>query len=274
MNARLLNRILTTALIVVMVLWLAVPFAMALLWSMVDPSTPWSYPDVLPPKLSFGRWEQMWATTSLPTALINSYSLAPAAGLLTLILGAPTAYAFARLDFPGKSVAQILMLTPLVMPGFVVAIFFSSMLFSLGIFARYPAILLGHVVLYLPYAVRILTVSFSQIRADVENAARDLGAGPLSVFRVAWWPVLKPGIMAAFLIVFILSLEEFALAFIVGSPDFTTITTILYSYLGYNFIRPNAAVVALILVVPNVLLMLGLERLMKSVNPANVSGKG
>ena len=53
-----------------------------------------------------------------------------------------------------------------------------------------------------------------------------------------------------------------------------SIPTILFSYLGYDFIRPNAAVVALILVVPNVLLMLVLERLLQSANPANVSGKG
>ena len=64
------------------------------------------------------------------------------------------------------------------------------------------------------------------------------------------------------------------MAFIVGSPDFTTIPTILYSYLGYNFIRSDAAVVSLVLIVPNVLLMLFLERLLQSVNPSNVSGKG
>jgi putative spermidine/putrescine transport system permease protein len=126
----------------------------------------------------------------------------------------------------------------------------------------------------MPYAVRILSVSFGQVREDVIRAARDLGAGPVSVARTAYLPVLKPGLSAAFLIVFVLSIEEFALSFVIGSPDFITIPTILYSYLGYDFIRPNAAVVALILVVPNVALMLVLERLLQSANPANISGKG
>ncbi|MGV2101230.1 ABC transporter permease [Rhizobium sp. 21-4511-3d] len=274
MSYRSIERILIAAVIVIMVLWLAIPFAMALLWSLVDPSQAWSYPDLLPPKISFERWLVIWNTTSLPTAILNSYSLAPLAAILTVLMGAPTAFAFGRLDFPGKALAQLLMLLPLVMPGFVVAIFFGALLFSLGFFARYPAILFGQVVLFLPYAVRILTVSFSQVRTDVVNAARDLGASRLAIFRVAYLPVLKPGIMAALLIVFIMSIEEFALAFVVGSPDFTTIPTILYSYIGYNFIRPNAAVVALILVVPNVILMLILERLLQSANPASVSGKG
>jgi putative spermidine/putrescine transport system permease protein len=274
MKRSYLSTTLTVLFISAMAAWLIIPFGMALLWSMVDPGQAWSYPDILPPKLSFGRWVEMWNTTSLATALLNSYSLAPVAGLTTVLLAMPTAYAFGRLEFRGKSLAQVLVLVPLIMPGFVTAIFFASLLLSLGFFARYPAILLGHVVLLMPFAVRILTVSFGQVRQDVINAARDLGGSPLAVFRAAYLPVLKPGIFAAFLMVFILSIEEFALAFVVGSPAFTTIPTILYSYLGYNFIRPNAAVVALILVVPNVLLMLVLERLLQSANPANVSGKG
>lgn len=274
MNSSSLSRILAIAFSVVMIVWLAVPFGMAVLWSLVDPSEPWSYPDLFPQKLSFERWRIVWETTSLPRALINSYTLAPVAGICTLLLAAPTAYAFAREDFPGKTAAQIAVLVPLVLPGFVTAVFFSSILLSLGIFAKYPAILLGHIVLFMPYAVRILTVSFSQVRQDTINAARDLGASSWGIFRAAYWPVLKPGVFAAFLIVFVLSIEEFAIAFIVGVPTFTTVPTILYSYLGFEFVRTNAAVVALILVVPNVLLMLVLERLLQSANPANVSGKG
>lgn len=274
MSAKRLNTILAGLLTVTLVLWIAIPFAMALLWSLVDPGTAWSYPDLLPPALSFERWRIMWETSSLKTAMINSYSLAPVAGFAAIILGAPTAFAFGRLEFPGKSAAQVLMLTPIILPGFVIAVFFASILVSFGAYSRYLAILLGHVVLFMPYAVRILSISFAQVNQAVVNAARDLGASPAGVFRAAYWPVIKPGLFAAFLIVFILSIEEFALAFIVGSPSFTTIPTILYSYLGYDFIRPNAAVVAIVLVVPNVLLLLVLERLMQSANPANVSGKG
>ena len=274
MPANRLNTILGSLLIITLLLWILIPFAMALLWSLVDPGTSWSYPDLLPPALSFDRWKIMWETSSLKTAMINSYTLAPVAGVIAILLGAPTAYAFARLDFPGKGIAQVLMLTPIVLPGFVTAVFFASILVSFGAYSRYLAILLGHVVIFMPYAVRILSVSFTQVNPEVVNAARDLGASPIGVFRAAYWPVIKPGVFASFLIVFILSIEEFGLAFIVGSPSFTTIPTILYSYLGYDFIRPNAAVVAIILVVPNVALLLVLERLMQSANPANVSGKG
>jgi putative spermidine/putrescine transport system permease protein len=273
-KAGTLNRVLMIVLMTACAIWLVVPFTMAVLWSMVDPQTGWEYPDLLPPSLTLLRWAEVWTTTALPQALANSYMLAPTVAVITLILASPTAYCFARFDFPGKGLAQILTLLPLVVPGFVLAIFFSSLIFSLGIYSRFLSILMAHCVLFLPYAIRVMTVAFGQVRQDLIDAARDLGASPLAVFRAAYMPALLPGVLASLIIVFIQSIEEFAIAFIVGAPDFTTIPSILYSYLGYNFIRPNAAVVSLILVVPNVLLMLGLERLLKSANPAQSGVKG
>lgn len=269
-----LNRALMVLLLTVVAIWLFVPFTMAVLWSLVDPETGWNFPDLLPPSLTVLRWVEVWTTTALPQAIANSYLLAPTVAVVTLILASPTAYCFARYDFPGKGLAQVTTLLPLVVPGFVLAIFFSSLIFSLGIYSHFLSILMAHCVLFLPYAIRIMTVSFGQVRQDLVDAARDLGASPFAVFRAAYLPALLPGILASLIIVFIQSIEEFAIAFIVGAPNFTTIPSILYSYLGYNFIRPNAAVVSLILVVPNVLLMLGLERLLKSANPAQMGGKG
>ncbi len=274
MSSKILNRTLLITLLIVCFFSLVIPIGLAVLWSVVDPDYTWSYPDLFPKALSFERWVMIWQTTSLKQTMINSYSLAFTAMIVTLILSMPTAYAFGRLDFSGKNIAQILILLPLVVPGFVIAIFFSSFLFSLGIYSKFWGILLGHTILFLPYAIRILSVSFSTVRDDLIEAARDLGASSISIFRNVYMPALKPGILSALIIVFIRSMEEFALSFIIGSPDFTTVPTILYSYLGYQFIRSNAAVVSLILVIPNVILMLILERFLKTANPATIVGKG
>ncbi|MBO8134206.1 ABC transporter permease [Dickeya fangzhongdai] len=269
-----LNRLLVAVILLLGTVWLILPFAMAVLWSLVDPSHPWAYPDVFPPVLSLLRWRELWHNTSLPDALLHSYLLAPMVTLTCLLLAMPTAYAFGRLSFPGKGLAQALTLLPIVLPGFVVAIFFSSLLTRLGVYSRFMGIFLGHTVLFLPYAIRILSVSFSQVRQDLVDAARNLGASRREIFRVAYWPALQSGMMAAMIMVFILSIEEFSVSYIVGAPDFITVPTILYSYLGYNFIRPNAAVVSLILVVPNVVLMLLMERCLKNVPASAFVNKG
>jgi len=260
------NRILIGLLIVVGTVWIFLPIVMATLWSLVDPSEPWAYPDAFPRKLSFVRWADLWNTTQLPTAMRNSYLLAPMAGAATLVFASPTAYAFGRRQFRGKAVAQVAALLPIVLPGFVIAIFFSSILIQLNIFNRYLSILLGHTILFLPYAIRILTVSFAQVPQDLIDAARDLNANALVRFRSIYLPLMIPGYVASFIIIVILSIEEFAVAFVVGAPDFTTIPTILYSNLsGYSFVRPNAAVISLILVIPNIIALVFLERLLGSV---------
>ncbi|VAW19426.1 Putative ABC transporter of substrate X, permease subunit II [hydrothermal vent metagenome] len=270
-----LNRVLLWALFILCIIWLVVPFTMAVLWSLVDPAQTWSADKLLPPVMSFYRWRFLWENSSLKVAMFNSYTLAISAALLTLTLSLPTSYALGRMEFPGKEAAKLLVLLPLVVPSFVTAIFFSAILFQIGLTSwRFGAILFAHAILFSPYAIRIMSVSFEQVRQDHIDAARDLGASALMRWRVAYLPALKPGILATLLIVFIQSIEEFAIAFIVGSPNFTTITTLLYTNLGLSFIRPNAAVLSLILVVPNIILMLFLERLLRSANPALSSGKG
>lgn len=275
MSAQRLNQILLVLLVSLTAIWLIVPFSMAILWSLVDPAEPWTADKLVPPVMSFYRWRDMWENSSLQTALVNSYLLAPSAAIAALALAMPTAFALGRIRFPGREVCKILALLPLIVPPFVTSIFFTSMLYQLGLHTwRFGAILFAHAIVFMPYAIRIMTVSFEQVHSDHIDAARDLGASAWARWKVAYLPALKPGIFASLLIVFIQSIEEFALAFIVGSPDFTTIPTLLYGTLGQDFVRPNAAVLSLILVVPNVILMLILERLLKSANPALSSGKG
>lgn len=275
MSHTVLNRALFLLLLLGAFVWLVLPFSQAALWSLVDPSEPWTADQLLPPVMSFARWADMWQNSLLKQALATSYSIAPVAAILSLSLALPTAYTLGRIAFPGRNAAKLACLLPLVVPGFVTAIFFSSLLFQLGLnSSRYGAIVFAHAVLNLPYSIRIMTVSFEQVRQDHIDAARDLGASPWARFRVAYLPALKPGIMASLLIIFIQSIEEFAIAYIVGTPDIVTVPTLLFSALGQDFVRPNAAVLSLILVVPNVILMLILERLMKSANPTLSSGKG
>ncbi|MFA0146467.1 ABC transporter permease [Vibrio lentus] len=259
--------------ILVNLLWLGVPFAMAIIWSLVDPNHPWSYPDLLPQVLSFGRWIEVWETTSLPEALRNSYSVAPAVAILTITLAMPTAYAFGRMEFRGKKLAEMVSLLPMVMPSMILAVFFSAMLLELGLTDPYVNIVIAHTVLALPYAIRILSAGFKAIPQDLIDACSDMGAGKIGTFKHAFLPMLKPSLLASSIFCLVISIEEFNMSYVLGAPDFITVPTILYSFLGYSFIRPDAAVVSLILVIPNVLLMLLIERLLKGNYLSQSTGK-
>lgn len=272
-NGKLVNKLAVGLFVAVNFFWLGVPFIMALIWSLVDPEHPWSYPDVMPPVLSFGRWADMWENSGLVEALQNSYTIAPAVAILTVLFALPTAYAFGRIDFRGKRLAEVITLLPLVMPGMIIGVFFSAMLIALDFSNAYVGIVVGHTVLALPYAIRILSASFKSVPQDLIEASRDLGGNSWTTFKHAYLPMLKPGMLASLIFCLVISIEEFNVAFVLGSPDYVTVPTILYSYLGYSFIRPNAAVVSLILVIPNVILMLVIERLLKGNYLAESTGK-
>ncbi|NOJ07669.1 ABC transporter permease [Vibrio splendidus] len=259
--------------VLVNLVWLGVPFAMAIIWSLVDPNHPWSYPDLLPQVLSFGRWIEVWEATSLPEALRNSYSVAPAVAILTITLAMPTAYAFGRMEFRGKKLAEMVSLLPMVMPSMILAVFFSAMLLELGLTDPYVNIVIAHTVLALPYAIRILSAGFKAIPQDLIDACADMGAGKFGTFKHAFLPMLKPSLLASSIFCLVISIEEFNMSYVLGAPDFITVPTILYSFLGYSFIRPDAAVVSLILVIPNVLLMLLIERLLKGNYLSQSTGK-
>lgn len=272
-NGRLIVRISLLFFILVNLVWLGLPFSMAILWSLVDPQHPWSYPDLFPQVLSINRWIQVWQQTSLSEALFNSYTIAPAVAMLSLLLSLPTAYAFGRMTFRGKAVAEMLTLIPLVMPGMIIGIFFSAMLMNLNISNPFISIVLGHTVLTVPYSIRIMSAGFKAVPQDLIDASRDLGASHWGTFCNAFLPMLKPSFLAALIFCLVRSLEEFSISYVLGAPDFITVPTILYSFLGYSFVRPDAAVVSMILVIPNVVLMVIIEKLLKGNYLSQSTGK-
>ncbi|GAA0427560.1 spermidine/putrescine ABC transporter permease [Acrocarpospora corrugata] len=251
-------------LIAVAVVVVGVPVLMAVAWSLVDPDHPWSYPDVLPPSLSLFQWEFVFRVTGIVPAIGTSYLLAGCATVLAFLLALPMAYAIHRFDFRGKEAIRILMLLPLIIPGMIVALFLSRAFDFLGLSQTFLGLVLGHTLLGMPYMARLLTTSFEAIPRDVSDAASNLGASELVKFRLVYLPMVTPGIFAGGIFTFIASMEEFALTFVIGTPDYQTIPTVLFSFLGERLVRAHAAVVSLILLVPNMILLFAAERFLKS----------
>lgn len=158
------------------------------------------------------------------------------------------------------------------------ALFYSVKVSILGAFGAvllsYPlALWLRHTVLTLPYSIRIMSAGFKAVPQDLIDASRDLGASHWGTFCNAFLPMLKPSFLAALIFCLVRSLEEFSISYVLGAPDFITVPTILYSFLGYSFVRPDAAVVSMILVIPNVVLMVIIEKLLKGNYLSQSTGK-
>jgi len=203
----------------------------------------------------------------------HQFALAPIVTVLSFFLSLPTAYAIGRLDFPGKDALRILILLPIVLLAMVIAMFLSRTFYAAGLAQTFLGLVIGHTLLSMPYMLRILATSFESIPQDVIDAAKNLGAGRFALVREILVPMIMPGLLAGAVFTFITSLEEFNLTFVIGTPTFQTIPTVLFDYLGYHFVRTNAAVVSIILMVPSIALLFIAERYLKSEYLSSAFGK-
>ena len=253
--------------------WIGAPLLMAVLWSLVNPDYPWTYPQVFPRALSLHFWQDVFTHNGIVRAIVTSYTIAPLVVLLSVALALPTSYVLGRRPVRAKKLIMTLVLLPIIAPGIVVALFLSRVFAAFGLAQTFPGLVLGHTLLGLPYMVRVLTTSFSAISQDIIDAAENLGAGVWARIVDVFLPMIRPAMVAGTIFVFITSLEEFNLTFVIGTPTFQTIPTILYSFLGYNFARANASVISLVLMVPNILILLIVERFIKSDYLSSALGK-
>ncbi len=255
---------LTLFFVIVQLIWVGIPILMAVMWSLVDPKNPWSFPNMFPPSFSFAQWEYVFKYTNIARALRTSYSIAPLAVLLSFVLSLPTDYIMGRKKIPGKKIFMLVVLLPIIMPGMVVALFLSRVFANFGLSQSFFGLVLAHTLMGMPYMIRVLTTSFQSIPQDVIDAAENLGATTFVKIKDIFLPMIRPGLLAGMIFAFIVSIEEFNLTFIIGTPTFETIPTILFSFMGYNFIRTNASVVALIMMTPNIIMLFVVERFLKS----------
>jgi len=206
----------------------------------------------------------MLAVPELGQALGRSLLIAAIVTLLCAGLGLPTGYALGRGRFRGRRAIEVMVLTPLMMPGIVLAIGLGGLFMRLGLGQTLAGVVLVQTVVVLPLAIRIIAATAQSIPADLIDAATNLGAGPAALGRHILVPLLLPGLLASALLSFIASLEEFLLSFVVGMPTVQTLPMLLWAYLGgRSAILSYAAVVTVALLIPTLLVLVVVERFLK-----------
>ena len=166
--------------------------------------------------------------------------------LLTLLLGLPAAYLFARYDFPGKALLRALTAVPFMLPTVVVAAGFNALLgprgwVNLGLMRTLElnappvdflgtlgAILVAHIFYNTTIVIRVVGSALAQLDPRLENAARSLGANG----RRVWWhvtlPLLQQSLLAAGILVFLFDFTSFGVILLLGGPGFATLEVETY----------------------------------------------
>ena len=168
--------------------------------------------------------------------------------LAGLALGVPASLGLARYRFPGREGVNLLLLLPLVVPGVVAgtAIYVfqveTEILTRLPLVASLPGLVLAHVIITIPWTVRLVTASLIGFDRSVEEAAQNLGAGPWTTFRRVTLPLIRPGVVAAALFGFIISFGNLEMTLFLVGPGRTTLPIAILQYLEWRIDPVIAAV--------------------------------
>ena len=263
----------SVAIVTLVLLLILLPLGMVFLYAF---STKWFANHWWWPQEMGTKWIlSIFQTENLVNSLINSYVLAAFTTFATLVITFPAAYvlgtrARAATGWPAH-VVETLSNLPLAFPTITVALGLIPLYSALGLMSTFTGIVLCHMIMAVPYALRAMVGSFLMVPPELEEAARNLGASRLYVMRKIYLPLVWSGVLAAGIFAFSWSLNEFVLVLLLGFPDIETIPVQIYQFVGGYYLHPQkAAALGLFLLLPALALMYIVERSLKgaSVVPA------
>ena len=190
-------------------------------------------------------YHQFLVNADLRASLETSAIIAALSSLGAVVLGILASIALTRRRFHGKAAVSALLLSPLVIPYVVFGISLLLLFHQLGVPRSLLTVVIGHIVITLPYTILVIVPRLSQIDVSLEEAAFDLGASRVRTFRSITLPLILPAVVSAFLIAFTTSFDEYAVAsFVVGTR--VTFPIYLYSALRFPDQLPQVIAVAVV----------------------------
>ena len=196
-----------------------------------------------------------------------SIGLGALSSTICLVIAVPASLALARYEFPGKAALSAFLLSPLMIPHVVLGIAFLRFFTQVGLSGTFPALLIAHVVVIFPFALRLTLSSAVGMDRSIEQAAVSLGAGDWTVFRRVTLPLILPGLISGWALAFIQSFDEVTMSIFLAAPGIETLPVRMFLYIQDN-IDPlvtsvSASVIAITLLALVVLdRLFGLERVL------------
>jgi putative spermidine/putrescine transport system permease protein len=193
-------------------------------------------------------------------AFVLSVKLAGLASLVTVALSFLAAYGLVRHPVRGSGIMLNLFTSPLVVPAVVFGIAMLQFVNRLGLYNRLAGLLLAHVVIVTPYAIRTLHATLQAVPEETEWAAMCLGATRARMMLAITLPLCARGLVTAFLFCFLLSFSEVTMTIFMTGPAYQTLPIRIYNYLA-DRIDPTVAAVSSMVIAVSVVPILILNHL-------------
>jgi putative spermidine/putrescine transport system permease protein len=212
-----------------------------------------------PPGFSLKWYGEFIKRPEFVDSVIVSVVVAVCASLVATALGTAAAIALVRYKFFGRKFLQQLFVAPLSLPGLIFGLALLQFLARYGIPRNVVTMVLAHIIITMPFAIRFITVALVGVDRNVEMAAQSLGASRWRTFRYVTLPLIRPGVVASLVFAFILSFDEVAASLFVSSPSAMTLPVRIFVYIDQNY-DPLVTSVSSLLVFAALIAIIILER--------------
>nr|WP_221474095.1 ABC transporter permease [Planomonospora venezuelensis] len=222
--------------------FLYAPIAVLVVMSFNSGDSPYSFEG-----LSLKWYGELAGNAEIGKGLVNTLVVAAGSTVLSTVLGTLLAVGMAR--HSRSKVLDAIGVLPAVLPDLVLAIgllvFYASIRMTLGL----HSVLLAHTVFGMAFVAAVVRTRLAHADTSLEEASRDLGAGPVTTFFRITLPQLAPGIAAGALLAFTLSVDEFVIAFFTAAPTEPTLPIVIYSMVRFGVTPEINALATLLLAV-------------------------
>ena len=206
------------------------------------------------------RWyEKLLENKLLVRSVKNSLIVAGVTTVLSTTIGTLAALALGRFRFKGKLFTQAALFLPIIIPeivlGAALVTFFGVVQLRLSIWT----VILAHVVFSISYVAIVVRARLSGFDRSLEEAAMDLGAGPIETFFRVTFPLILPGVVAGALLVFTLSIDDYVITSFVAGVGATTLPLQIYSMIKVG-VTPEVNAVSTLLLLVTVLMIVAAQR--------------
>jgi putative spermidine/putrescine transport system permease protein len=219
-----------------------------------------SYLSFPPPGFSLHWYRNFFTRADWISSAWLSIWVGLAVTVLATALGTPASVALVRGRFAGKGLVNAFILSPLIVPGIIVAIGIYFFYARLGVVGNPIALVLAHTCLAVPFVVINVSATLYGFDERLEYAAMSLGASPWGAFRQVTLPLIRPGVLAGSLFAFITSFDELIVALFVSGTTAVTLPRRMWEGIRFE-IDPTIAAVSTILVAFSGALLLTAELL-------------
>jgi putative spermidine/putrescine transport system permease protein len=214
-----------------------------------------------PPEGVSLRWYVVFFTdANWLAALSGSLGIAAGSALLATSIGGGLAFALDRFDYGRPGLLSGLGVLPILVPPVILGVAFLVFFLPLGVAGSHLSIVVAHGIFYAPFPFILVAQGLDEIDRSFEEAAMNLGASPLRTIRTITYPLLRANVVSGALFAFILSLNEYIIAWLLSLFLVDTIPIKLFTSLRYGY-DPDIAAASVVFMVLTVVVMLGIDRL-------------